>query len=88
MSAETSPVQAQHAAHPAAQAVAAEVVTGFSSIDGIDLAEELRTLNKERRQRGAFRADFAFAVQALLTSAGEVSEDKARAWVEASIKPE
>ena len=37
----------------AAQAVAAEVVTGFSSIDGIDLDEELRTLNKERRQRGA-----------------------------------
>lgn len=37
----------------AAQAVAAEVVTGFSSIDGIDLDDELRTLNKERRQRGA-----------------------------------
>jgi adenine-specific DNA methylase len=37
----------------AAQAVAAEVVTGFSSIDGIDLDEELRTLNKARRQRGA-----------------------------------
>jgi putative DNA methylase len=37
----------------AAQAVAAEVVTGFSSIDDIDLDEELRTLNKERRQRGA-----------------------------------
>lgn len=37
----------------AAQAVAAEVVTGFSSIDGIELDEELRTLNKERRQRGA-----------------------------------
>lgn len=37
----------------AAQAVAAEVVTGFSSIDGIDLDEELRTLNKERRQSGA-----------------------------------
>ena len=37
----------------AAQAVAAEVVTGFSSIDGIDLDEELRTLNKERRQHGA-----------------------------------
>jgi hypothetical protein len=37
----------------AAQAVAAEVVTGFSNIDGIDLNEELRTLNKERRQRGA-----------------------------------
>ena len=36
----------------AAQAVAAEVVTGFSSIDGIDLDEELRTLNKERRQQG------------------------------------
>jgi hypothetical protein len=32
----------------AAQAVAAEVVTGFSSIDGIDLMEELRTPNKER----------------------------------------
>jgi hypothetical protein len=31
-----------------AQAVAAEVVTGFSSIDGIDLEEELRTPNKER----------------------------------------
>ena len=37
----------------AAQAVAAEVVTGFSCIDGIDLDDELRTLNKERRQRGA-----------------------------------
>jgi hypothetical protein len=37
----------------AAQAVAAEVVTGFSSIDGIDLDEELRTPNKERQQRGA-----------------------------------
>jgi adenine-specific DNA methylase len=37
----------------AAQAVAAEVVTGFSSIDGIDLDEELRTLNKERRKSGA-----------------------------------
>jgi len=37
----------------AAQAVAAEVVTGYSSIDGIDLDEELRTANKERRQRGA-----------------------------------
>jgi hypothetical protein len=32
----------------AAQAVAAEVVTGFSSIDGIDLDEELRTPNKQR----------------------------------------
>jgi putative DNA methylase len=32
----------------AAQAVAAEVVTGFSSIDGIDLEEELRTPNKSR----------------------------------------
>ena len=32
----------------AAQAVAAEVVTGFSSIDGIDLDIELRTLNSER----------------------------------------
>lgn len=32
----------------AAQAVAAEVVTGYSSIDGIDLEEELRTPNKER----------------------------------------
>ncbi|MDQ8191938.1 DUF1156 domain-containing protein [Roseibacillus persicicus] len=32
----------------AAQAVAAEVVTGFSSIDGIDLEEELRTPNKQR----------------------------------------
>ena len=32
----------------AAQAVAAEVVTGFSSIDGIDLMEELRTPNKQR----------------------------------------
>lgn len=37
----------------AAQAVAAEVVTGFSSIDGIDLDEELRTPNKERRQSSA-----------------------------------
>ena len=32
----------------AAQAVAAEVVTGFSSIEGIDLDEELRTPNRER----------------------------------------
>lgn len=32
----------------AAQAVAAEVVTGYSSIEGIDLEEELRTPNKER----------------------------------------
>ena len=32
----------------AAQAVAAEVVTGFSSIDGIDLEEELRTPNRLR----------------------------------------
>jgi hypothetical protein len=32
----------------AAQAVAAEVVTGFSSIDGIDLDEELRTPNRQR----------------------------------------
>lgn len=32
----------------AAQAVAAEVVTGFSSIDGIDLEQELRTPNKQR----------------------------------------
>jgi putative DNA methylase len=32
----------------AAQAVAAEVITGFSSIDGIDLDEELRTPNRER----------------------------------------
>ena len=32
----------------AAQAVAAEVVTGYSSIDGIDLGEELRTPNKQR----------------------------------------
>jgi hypothetical protein len=31
-----------------AQAVAAEVVTGLSSIDGIDLDEELRTPNKKR----------------------------------------
>ena len=32
----------------AAQATAAEVVTGYSSIDGVDLEEELRTPNKER----------------------------------------
>ena len=32
----------------AAQAVAAEVVTGFSNIDGIDLNEELRTPNNKR----------------------------------------
>ena len=32
----------------AAQAVAAEVVTGFSSIDGIDLDEELCTPNEQR----------------------------------------
>jgi len=32
----------------AAQATAAEVVTGFASIDGVDLEEELRTPNKER----------------------------------------
>ena len=32
----------------AAQAVAAEVVTGFSSIEGIDLDEELRTPNRAR----------------------------------------
>jgi hypothetical protein len=34
----------------AAQAVAAEVVTGFSSIDGIDLEEELRTPNDQRAE--------------------------------------
>ncbi|MCF8003664.1 MAG: DUF1156 domain-containing protein [Chromatiaceae bacterium] len=32
----------------AAQAAAAEVVTGYSSIDGVDLEAELRTPNKER----------------------------------------
>jgi len=32
----------------AAQAAAAEVVTGFASIDGVDLEAELRTPNKER----------------------------------------
>lgn len=39
----------------AAQAVAAEVVTGYSSIDGIDLEAELRTPNKERG-KSALRA--------------------------------
>lgn len=32
----------------AAQATAAEVVTGYATIDGIDLEAELRTLNKQR----------------------------------------
>jgi len=32
----------------AAQAVAAEVVTGYASIEGVDLDEELRTPNKQR----------------------------------------
>ena len=32
-----------------------------------------------------FHADFAFAVQALLTSAGKVPTEKAEAWVAASI---
>lgn len=39
----------------AAQAVAAEVVTGYSSISGIDLGEELRTLNRERNPDSALR---------------------------------
>ena len=34
----------------AAQAVAAEVITGYASIDGVDLEAELRTPNAERRQ--------------------------------------
>ena len=32
-----------------------------------------------------FRSDFAFAVEAILTSAGQVSKDEARAWVEKSL---
>lgn len=39
----------------AAQAVAAEVVTGYSTISGIDLDEELRTPNRERNPDSALR---------------------------------
>ena len=68
-----------------------------------DLAREyVREMLQEREERAVlraalgelheqlqqFRADFAFAVQALLTSAGKVSEGQAKRWVEASIKPE
>jgi hypothetical protein len=49
------------------------------------LREALGELHEQFQQ---FRADFAFAVQGLLTSAGKVSENQARAWVNASIKPE
>ena len=46
------------------------------------LREAIQQLNQNQRQ---FHADFAFAVQALLTSAGKVSSEKAEAWVAASI---
>ena len=42
------------------------------------LREAIKQLNKNQRQ---FHKDFAFAVQALLTSAGKVSSQKAEAWV-------
>jgi hypothetical protein len=40
------------------------------------------------RAQQQFRSDFAFAVEALLTSAGEISQDEARRWVEKSLTPE
>ena len=36
----------------------------------------------------SFRSDFAFAVEALLISAGKISKDEARRWVEQSLNPE
>ncbi len=35
-----------------------------------------------------FRSDFAFAVEAVLTSAGQVPEDEARTWVKKSLSTE
>ena len=46
------------------------------------LREALQQLVQNQQK---FHADFAFAVQALLTSAGKVSSEKAEAWVAASI---
>ncbi len=46
------------------------------------LRAAVKTLRDELNK---LRADFAFAVCALLTSAGTVSEEKAKAWVEESL---
>jgi putative DNA methylase len=48
----------------AAQAVAAEVVTGYSAISGIDLDEELRTPNRERNPDSALRVLMTLAKRA------------------------
>ncbi len=48
----------------AAQAVAAEVVTGYSTISGIDLDEELRTPNRERNPDSALRVLMTLAKRA------------------------
>ena len=49
------------------------------------LREAIKILHEATQQ---FRADFAFAVRALLSSAGKVPKDEAEAWVKASIKPD
>jgi hypothetical protein len=49
------------------------------------LRDAIRQLHEILQQH---RADVAFAVRALLTSAGKVPEDKAEKWVKATIQPE
>jgi len=49
----------------------------------------LRTAFEELHQNlHQFRSDFAFAVEALLTSAGQVPKDEAQTWVEKSLSPD
>jgi len=49
----------------------------------------LRTAFEQLHQNlHQFRSDFAFAVEALLTSAGQVPKDEAQAWVEKSLSPD
>ena len=46
----------------------------------------LRTAFEQLHQNlQQFRSDFAFAVEAILTSAGQVPKDEARTWVEKSL---
>ncbi len=51
----------------------------------IALQQFLQRIHQDQLQ---FRADFTFAVRALLSSAGKATAKEAKAWVEQSITPD
>jgi hypothetical protein len=50
-----------------------------------ELAKRLEIIHRDQQR---FRYDFAFAVRAILTSAGKETDEAARAWVEKTITPQ